>query len=118
VHGLLYCTQKGLYGRETWVVNKSDENEISVFEIKVLGRIYGPTKVSGEWRLRYNHEFTDYIIFPKSFKKLKLRQLGGWDAYLEQMNSTLAANNMCKSIWYKEGITNPCEMGGWCRRRP
>jgi len=59
VNGLLYCTQKGLYGCETWVSNKSDENEISVFEMQVLRSLYGPTKVNGEWRIRYNYEFTD-----------------------------------------------------------
>jgi len=110
VHGLLHCTREGLFGCET----KSDENEIIAFEINVLGSIYGPTNVSGEWRIRYIHEFTDYIFFPKSFKKLKLQQLGGWDTYLEQMNSTLAANNIYKSSWYKEGITNPCGLDGWC----
>lgn len=112
MHGLLYCTQKGLHGCKTGVINKSDENEISVFEIKVLGSIYGPTKVNGEWRIECNHEITNYIMFQKSFKKLKLHQLGGWDTYLEQMNSTLAANNIYKSRWYNEGRTNPCEADG------
>lgn len=88
-HGLLYCKEKGLYGCEIWTINKSDENEISVFEIKVLGSIYGPTKVNGEWRIRYKLEVTDYIMISKSFNKWKLQQLGGCDTYLDQWTPSL-----------------------------
>ena len=35
---------------------------------------------------------TNYITIPKSFKKLKLQRLGGWDTYLEQINCTSEEN--------------------------
>jgi hypothetical protein len=41
---------------ETWVLTKSDEKTLAVFERKILRAIYGPIKDSDEWRIRYNSE--------------------------------------------------------------
>jgi len=44
------------YGSETWVLSKSDEASLGVFERKVLRAIFGPTNDNGEWRIKYNDE--------------------------------------------------------------
>jgi hypothetical protein len=44
------------YGSETWVLSKSDETTLSVFERKILRTIFGPTNENGEWRIKYNYE--------------------------------------------------------------
>ena len=44
------------YGAETWVLSKYDELRLSIFERKILRRIYGPVIDGGRWRIRTNHE--------------------------------------------------------------
>jgi len=44
------------YGSETWVLSKSDEAILVVFERKILRTIFGPTNDNGERRIKYNNE--------------------------------------------------------------
>ena len=44
------------YGAETWTLSKQDEYCLSIFERKILRRIYGPVIDKGEWRIRTNRE--------------------------------------------------------------
>jgi len=49
---LLYKTLIRLvltYGAETWALSKQDEYRLSLFEHKILWRIYGPVIDKGEW---------------------------------------------------------------------
>jgi hypothetical protein len=45
-----------LYGSETWVLTKREENQLLVFERKVLRTICGPKIKNGVYRRMYNHE--------------------------------------------------------------
>jgi hypothetical protein len=45
-----------LYGSETWVLIKSEENQLLVFERKVLRTICGSKIENGVYMRRYNHE--------------------------------------------------------------
>jgi hypothetical protein len=42
------------YGAETWALTKQDEHRLSIFERKILRRIYGPVMDRGRWRIRTN----------------------------------------------------------------
>jgi hypothetical protein len=63
---LLTCCQKKkililpivLYGCETWSLTLKEEHELSVFENRMLRRIYGPKRdgVTGGWRKLHNEE--------------------------------------------------------------
>jgi len=44
------------YGAETWVLSEQDEHFLSIFERKILRRIYGPVIDGGRWRIRMNQE--------------------------------------------------------------
>jgi len=39
-----------------WVLSKQDEHRLSIFERKILRRIYGPVIDGGRWRIRTNQE--------------------------------------------------------------
>ena len=52
------------YGSETWLLSKSDEARLGVFDRKVLGAIFGPTNDNGEWRIKYNDEL--YTLYKDS----------------------------------------------------
>jgi hypothetical protein len=59
VHTLLYTTLIRpvlTYEAETWVLSKQDEHRLSIFERKILRRIYGPVMDVGRWRIRTNQE--------------------------------------------------------------
>ena len=52
------------YGSETWVLSKSDEAILGVFERKILRVIFGPTNENGEWRIKYDNEL--YTLYKES----------------------------------------------------
>ena len=45
-----------LLGAEAWALSKQDEHRLSIFERKILRRIYGPVIDGGRWRIRTNQE--------------------------------------------------------------
>jgi hypothetical protein len=52
------------YGSETWVLSKSGEANLGVFERKILRAIFGTTNENGEWRIKYNNEL--YTMYKES----------------------------------------------------
>jgi hypothetical protein len=53
-----------LYGSETWVLTKREENQLHVFKRKVLRTICGPKIENSVYRRRYNHELDKEFDFP------------------------------------------------------
>jgi hypothetical protein len=49
-----------LNGSETWVLTKREDNQLLVFERKVLRTIRGPIIENGVYRRRYNHELVKF----------------------------------------------------------
>jgi hypothetical protein len=59
-----------LYGCETWSLTLREEHRLSVFENRVLRRIFGPKRdeVTGGWRKLHNEELHNMYSSPsKSF---------------------------------------------------
>jgi hypothetical protein len=54
------------YGSETWVLTKRDENQLLVFERKVLRTICDPKIENGVYRRRYNHELDKEFNSPNA----------------------------------------------------
>ena len=52
------------YSSETWVLSKSDESILGVFERKILRTIFGPRIDNGEWRIKYSNEL--YTLYKES----------------------------------------------------
>jgi hypothetical protein len=47
------------YAAETWTMTNTDERRPSVFERKILCRIYGSICEGGQWQKRYNRELEE-----------------------------------------------------------
>jgi hypothetical protein len=60
-----------LYGSETWVLTKREENQLLAFERKVLRMICGPKMENGVYRRRYNHELDKEFDSPNAVNVLK-----------------------------------------------
>jgi len=58
-----------LYGCKTWLLTAREECRLSVFENRVLEKIFGPKRdeVTGEWRKIYNEGPNDLSPHPISF---------------------------------------------------
>jgi len=67
-----------LCGCETWSLKLREQRWLSVFENRVLRRIFGPKrdKVTGEWRKLYNKELNDLYSLPSIGWVIKLRTMG------------------------------------------
>jgi hypothetical protein len=68
-----------LYDRETWVLTKMEENQLLVFERKVLRTICGPEIKNDDYRRRYNLELDKEFVCPNALnvtKTSKLRYAG------------------------------------------
>jgi len=63
------------YGAETWVLSKQDEHRLSIFERKILRRIYGPVMDVGRWRIRTNQELYQQCGENDTVKFCKLSRL-------------------------------------------
>jgi len=51
-----------VYGCETWVLKESIIQKLSLFERKILRKIFGPTKeANGIWRIKTNKEMDELI---------------------------------------------------------
>jgi hypothetical protein len=63
-----------LYGSETWVLTKREENHLLVFERKVFRTICGP-KIGNVYRRRYNHELEREFDTPNTLNDTKTSKL-------------------------------------------
>jgi acyl-ACP thioesterase len=51
-----------VYGYGTWVLEENIKQRLSVFERKILRKIFGPTKEdNGTWRIKTNRELDELI---------------------------------------------------------
>ena len=77
-----------MYGCETWSVTLREEHRLSVFENKVLRKIFGAKRneITGEWRKLHNTELHALCSSPNIIRNLKCRRLRwtGHVAHMEQ----------------------------------
>ena len=67
------CSLDCLLGLETWSLTLREERRLSVFESRVLRRIFGPTRdeVTGVWRKLHNEELNDVYSSPNIVRVIK-----------------------------------------------
>ena len=73
------------HGAKTWVLSKQDEHRLSIFERKILRRIYGPVMDRGCWRIRTNQELYQLSCENDIVKFCKLSRLR-WAGHVIRKN--------------------------------
>jgi hypothetical protein len=75
-----------LYGCETWSLTLREERRPSVFENRVLRRVFGPNRdeVTGEWRKLHNEELNDLYSLPSIVWVVKSRRMR-WASHVSHM---------------------------------
>jgi hypothetical protein len=78
-----------LYGCESWSHTLKEESRLSVFENKVLRRIFGPKRdeVTREWRRLHNSELYALYSSPNIIRVIKSRRLR-WAGHVARMRET------------------------------
>jgi len=70
------------YGCETWLLTTSDENQLYIFERKILKKIYGRTRnPDGTWRIKTNDELRRRMKQEDIIKFIKPQRLR-WAAHV------------------------------------
>jgi hypothetical protein len=93
-----------LYGCETWSLTLREEHRLSVFENRVLRRIFGPKRVEvmGEWRKLHNEELRDLCCLPSKIEIISWRRMR-WAGHVSRMGEK---RNACRLLVGKpEGKT-------------
>jgi len=75
-----------LYGCETWSLTLREERRLSVFENRVLRRVFGPKRdeVTGEWRKLHNEELSDQYSLLNIVQVVKSRRMR-WAGHVVRM---------------------------------
>ncbi|KAJ4427606.1 hypothetical protein ANN_25254 [Periplaneta americana] len=78
-----------LYGCETWTLTLKEEQRLSVFENKVLRKIFGAKRdeVTGEWRKLHNAELHALYPSPDIIRNIKSRRLR-WAGHVARMGES------------------------------
>jgi hypothetical protein len=69
------CIRATFHASETWVLTKREENQLLVFERKVLRTICGLKIENGVYRRRYNHELEREFDSPNALNVMKTSRL-------------------------------------------
>jgi hypothetical protein len=66
-----------LYGCETWSLTLREERRLSVFENRVLRRVFGPKRdeATGEWRKLHNEELNDLYSLLNILRVVRSRRM-------------------------------------------
>jgi hypothetical protein len=84
-----------VYGCETWVLRESIVQRLSVFESKILRKIFGPTKEdNGNLRIKTNIELDELIKHRNIINYVKAQRLS-WFGHINRMPET----NIVKKIY-------------------
>jgi len=73
------------YATETWTTTKNNERRLSIFEKKILHRIYDPIRKGGQCRTRYNREFGELYNEPNIVNVIKSSRLR-WVGHVVRMD--------------------------------
>ena len=80
-----------LYGCETWSLTLREECRLSVFENRILRRIFGPKRDgNGEWKRLHNEELHSLYRSPDIVMVIKSRRLR-WAGHVARMENVRSA---------------------------
>jgi len=84
-----------LYRCETWSLTLREEHRLTVFENRMLRRVFDPKRdeVTGEWRKLHNEEITDLYSLTNIVRVVKSRRMR-WAGHVARMGEG------CTSFWW------------------
>jgi hypothetical protein len=97
-----------LYECETWSRKLRDVHRLTVFENRVLRKIYGSKgdEVTGDWRKLQNEELHNFYSSPNTIRMIKSRRLR-WVGYITRMGEENCIQNIGEKVRWKEPLERP-----------
>ena len=83
------------YAAETWVLTESSIQKLSVFERKILRKIFGPTRENQLWRIKTNNELNKLIKHKNIVNYIKALRLS-WFGHVQRMPDFRRAKKIFK----------------------
>ena len=85
-----------VYGCETWVLKESITQRLSVFERKIIRRIFGPSEEdNGIWRIKTNNELDELTKQRNIINYVKAERLS-WFGHINRMPETSIVKRIYK----------------------
>jgi hypothetical protein len=73
------------YGCEAWTLPNRDEQNLRIFERRILRKIFGPVQnEDGSWRVRMNYELNELIGNADIVRFIKIRRMA-WLGHVMRM---------------------------------
>ena len=89
--------QTVIYTSELWVINKNNENKLSVWKRKVLRKIYGGKEVGNMWWRRSNREIMDLYGEPSIVNVIKCQRLR-WLGHMWRLNNNRVVKKVFSAV--------------------
>ena len=86
------------YGSESWTLTMEEERALTVFERKILWKIYGPVKENDLWRIRRNDESEATINGENIVRFIKSQRIR-WFGHIERMQDTAIPKKMYGKLY-------------------
>jgi hypothetical protein len=89
------------YASETLTLTAKDENNLRIFERKILRKIFGPVNVDNIWRIRNNMEIDELIEgadIVRFIKAQRINRLG----HIQRMDQARSTRKLL--VWKPMGI--------------
>jgi hypothetical protein len=106
-----------LCGSKTWVLTKREENQLLVFERKVLWTTYCPKIKNGVYRRRYNHKLDKEFDSPNAKRQENKQIPRRWS--LDQKTRRPTTKNLIQRQpqWKEKSRKTEIQVGGWGEQR-
>jgi hypothetical protein len=65
-----------MFGCEAWSMTEKDKTRLSMWERKILRKVYGPVTEQGVWRIRRNEELRELYKAPDLVADIKKETAG------------------------------------------
>ena len=88
------------YGAETWTLTKSDENLLTIFERKIMRKIYGLIQEGDIWRIRHNE--LNRLINGEDIVKFIKAQMIRWLGHVKRMEVAAMPQRILEGRLFKE----------------
>jgi len=80
------CKPVVTYGCEAWTLTSRYEQQLRIFELKILRKIFGPVQdENGFWRIRKNHELNELIGNADIVRFIESRRIA-WLGHVTRMD--------------------------------
>jgi hypothetical protein len=73
------------HSSQTWTLTAKDENNLRIFEMQILRKIFGPINIDNIWRIRSNME-TDELIKDADILRFIRAQRIKWLGHIQRMD--------------------------------